>query len=103
MLKRKSYLLQRGNQVLSEEKTKEILGLSFPWLFPFGHGGPWEERDIIISEDELYKHLQRLSHKTFAEDFYFSMVVFDMISRKKGRVAGMLMGTRDDSYFESCT
>ena len=43
----------------------------------------------------------RLSSKNFAEDFYFSMVVFDMISGKRGRVAGMLMGTRENSYIES--
>ncbi|KAJ7315250.1 hypothetical protein DFH08DRAFT_715950, partial [Mycena albidolilacea] len=68
---------------------------TFPWLFPYGHGGighPAHKR--FISEDEHKRHLLMYHDKRFQLDMYFPMVAFNDAQIKQAKTGSHLLVDR---------
>ena len=78
LLYRRSNIFPEG-----EVKSKRMIN-QYPWLLPFGRGGPNEMRKTKIGFESLVRHYLRLSTRAFAHDHLFPLGAFDEISRRKG-------------------
>ncbi|KAJ7305399.1 hypothetical protein DFH08DRAFT_721191, partial [Mycena albidolilacea] len=68
---------------------------TFPWLFPYGHGGighPTHKR--VISEEEHKRHLLMYHDKRFQLDMYFPMVAFNDAQIKSAKSGSHVMADR---------
>ncbi|KAJ7336914.1 hypothetical protein DFH08DRAFT_705971 [Mycena albidolilacea] len=68
---------------------------TFPWLFPYGHGGighPAHKR--FMSEGEHKRHLLMYHDKRFQTDLYFPMVAFNDAQIKQAKTGSHLLVDR---------
>jgi hypothetical protein len=85
-------------QAESPESTFNNIQLypqTFPWLFPYGHGGighPAHKR--FISEGEHKRHLLMYHDKRFQLDMYFPMVAFNDAQIKQAKTGSHLLVDR---------
>lgn len=65
---------------------------TFPWLFPYGHGGiGHSSHKRVISEDEHKRQLLMYYDKHFQLDLYFPMVVFNDAQIKQAKTGSHLL------------
>ncbi|KAJ7301295.1 hypothetical protein DFH08DRAFT_656906, partial [Mycena albidolilacea] len=65
---------------------------TFPWLFPYGHGGIGHlAHKRFISEDEHKRHLLMYHDKRFQMDMYFPMVAFNDAQIKQAKTGSHLL------------
>lgn len=55
----------------------------FPDLFPYGRGHPGEKINNKVSFELCIQHYLRLSSHKFSKHPYFTLIMFDMISKRK--------------------
>merc|ERR1711928_272269 len=55
---------------------------SYPWLFPYGRGGPEIERKVHVSLKAYIKHLLLLADRKFARDASLKFHAFNILQRR---------------------
>lgn len=79
----KQAILVRCSGHFVSDYDKDILGMAFLDLFPFGRGHPGTLRPVVVSFEECCRHYMRLSRRTFAQHKTFGLVVFDICGRRR--------------------
>jgi hypothetical protein len=77
------HLQVTNSSTILSERDPEFFGAAFPHLFPFGIGTPNSRRPVHVPIEEGMRHLLQLSNRSFAQDFLFPFVCFDILNRKK--------------------
>ena len=76
------FQVQNSEMVLGS-RSERFYPLSFPGLFPFGHGTPNSPRDVQVSLQQALRHYFLLSDRQFAQDSAFTLVAFDEVARRR--------------------
>lgn len=78
---RDSVLVKNHGKYLSDY-DKDILGLIFPDLFPYGRGHPGTSRAVPVSLQECCRYYLRFSSRRFGQHATFGMLVFDICGKR---------------------
>eukprot|EP00854_Cymbomonas_tetramitiformis_P003084 gene3084-3914_t len=100
----KRLVYRTGTQRLPSWKP-EMLTKMYPQLFPFGRGGPTEERHVAVSTIKCIRHYLKLSSRSFATHPEFVMERFDTFVKSEGvrRSCLSLKCARDGSLASTVT
>lgn len=79
-----AHLVVRRSSRFLRESDKNAVAMAFARLLPYGVGGPCDDRPVRISMEEWVRHKLRLADRSFAQDPDFTLVMFDIITRKMG-------------------
>ena len=71
-----------GSIPVTEYNNPSLLLGSYPWLFPYGRGGPEIERKVPVSLKTYVKHLLLLADRKFALDTSLKFHVFNILQRR---------------------
>lgn len=72
---------------LLEDRTEDFFARLFPELFPFGEGYANTDRDIKVSAEQYVSHYLQLSQRRFSTHPSFTLISFDIISRRRDLMA----------------
>lgn len=72
-----------GSSTFMSAWNKDLLGMAFPDLFPYGRGHPGDKRLTAVSEAECIRHYLYLSSRRFAGHWSFTLVSFDHLGSKR--------------------
>jgi hypothetical protein len=73
-----------SNQYFSPHK-KDYFTKGFPELFPYGRGGLEEPRRKHLTMTQFHRNNLKLSSRLFQTHQTYSMVIFDILSKMRGR------------------
>ena len=85
-----TYAVRSSSEVLTD---LDWIEQAFPYLFPFGRGGPGESRATPVSEEACYQHYLRLSSRQF-QGYEFILHAYDAIARRKTTTHSYLQATK---------
>ncbi len=79
----KIHIIPHGSEPLSEYRNPNLWTGAYPWLFPYGQGGPECERQVQLSIKSWIKHLLQLHNASFRTDQKFMFHVFNIIQKRE--------------------
>ena len=65
--------------------SEEGFLFAFPTLFPYGQGTPLSPRKVQVPLAQGLAHLQRLSHRAFAQNHEIIFYTFDVLARQRSQ------------------
>ena len=71
-----------GSMPVNEYNNPNLWLGSYPWLFPYGKGGPEIEREVPVSLKAYIKHLLLLADRKFACDISLKFHAFNILQRR---------------------
>ena len=69
-------IVPHGPVPVNEYNNASLWYMSYPWLFPYGRGGPEIEREVPVSLKAYIKHLLLLADRKFACDISLKFIVY---------------------------
>ena len=72
----------RPSSAFASDSEADWFEKAFPYLFPFGRGGPSEHRTTCVSTESCLQHYLRLSTRQF-QGFEFVLSAYNVVARKK--------------------
>ena len=79
----KIYVVPHGPNPVVEYSNPKLWTSAYPWLFPYGKGGPEGDRKVPLSIKAWVKHLIQLRRATFREDQMFLFHIFNVIQKRE--------------------
>ncbi len=77
------HVIPHGSTPVIEYNNPDLWTGAYPWLFPYGTGGPEGDRLVPLSMRAWIKHLLLLHRPTFREDQMFYFHVFNVIQKRE--------------------
>ena len=74
--------IPHGSVPVNEYSNPDLWLGSYPWLFPYGTGGPEIERKVSISLKAYIKHLMLLADRKFSRDMSFKFHAFNILQKR---------------------
>ena len=71
-----------GSMPVNEYNNPNLWLGSYPWLFPYGRGGPEIDREVQVSLKAYIKHLLLLADRKFARDISLKFHAFNILQRR---------------------
>ena len=76
-------IMPHGSVPVNEYNNALLWYMSYPWLFPYGRGGPEIERKTKLKGIRGYaKHLLQLADRKFSLDEAFKFHIFNVIQKR---------------------
>ena len=72
---------------LLPDGTPDLYCRLFPDLFPFGQGHPTDQRLVKVFMEQCIAHYPRLPSRSFGTNLFFTLIAFDIISRRRALMA----------------
>lgn len=78
----KDSILVRNDGHYVSDYEKDILGMAYPDLFPYGRRHPGTLRPVTMSFEEYRRYYMRLSGRIFAQHQTFGLIVFEKCAKR---------------------
>merc|ERR1711973_419266 len=75
-------IVPHGSVLVNEYNNPNLWLGAYPWLFPYGRGGPEVKREPQVGLRAYIKHLLKLADRKFSLDLSFKFHSFNVIQKR---------------------